>query len=65
MHAYDQPEIVAGQGTIGAELSEQVPDAHTVLVAIGGGGLIAGIAAWYEGRTRVIGVEPERCPTMT
>ena len=42
MHAYDQPEVVAGQGTIGMELSEQVPDAVTVLVAVGGGGLIAG-----------------------
>ena len=65
MHAYDQPEVVAGQGTIGAELSEQVPDADTVLVAIGGGGLIGGLAAWYEGRTRVIGVEPEASRCMT
>ena len=65
MHAFDQPEVVAGAGTIGAELSEQVPDADTVLVAIGGGGLIGGIAAWYEGRTRVVGVEPDVCPTMS
>jgi threonine dehydratase len=65
MHAYDQPEIVAGQGTVGAELAEQVPDADTVLVAIGGGGLIGGIGAWYEGRTRVIGVEPETSTSMT
>jgi threonine dehydratase len=65
MHAFDQPEVVAGQGTIGVELSEQVPDADTVLVAIGGGGLIGGIAAWYEGGTRVVGVEPDRCPTMS
>jgi threonine dehydratase len=65
MHAFDQPEVVAGQGTIGAELSEQVPDADTVLVAIGGGGLIGGIAAWYEGRTRVVGIEPDQCPTMS
>jgi threonine dehydratase len=64
MHAFDQLEVVAGQGTIGAELSEQVPDADTVLVAIGGGGLIGGIGAWYEGRTRVVGVEPDRSPTM-
>jgi threonine dehydratase len=63
-HAFDQPEVVAGAGTIGAELAEQVPDADTVLVAAGGGGLLAGIAAWYEGRTRVVGVEPDRCPTM-
>ena len=65
MHAYDQPEIVAGQGTVGAELAEQVPDADTVLVAIGGGGLIGGIGAWYEGRTRVIGVEPETSTSMS
>ena len=65
MHAFDQPEIVAGQGTIGLELAEQVPDADTVLVAIGGGGLIGGIAAWYEGRTRVIGVEPDTSTCMT
>jgi threonine dehydratase len=65
MHAFDQPAVVAGQGTIGAELSEQIPDADTVLVAIGGGGLIGGVAAWYEGRTRVVGVEPDRCPTMS
>jgi threonine dehydratase len=65
MHAFDQPEVVAGQGTIAAELSEDVPDADTVLVAVGGGGLIGGIAAWFEGRTRVVGVEPDRCPTMS
>ena len=65
MHAYDQPEIVAGQGTVAAELSEQVPDADTVLVAIGGGGLIGGVAAWYEGRTQVVGVEPETSTSMT
>jgi threonine dehydratase len=65
LHAYDQPEIVAGQGTVGAELADQVPDADTVLVAIGGGGLIGGIGAWYEGRTRVVGVEPETSTCMT
>ncbi|MGZ4125711.1 MAG: threonine/serine dehydratase [Actinomycetota bacterium] len=65
MHAYDQPEVVAGQGTIGAELSEQVPDADTILVAVGGGGLIGGIAAWFASDVRVIGVEPAACPTLT
>ena len=65
MHAYDQPEVVAGQGTIGAELNEQAPGADTVLVAVGGGGLIGGIAAWYAGDVRVVGVEPEACPTLT
>jgi threonine dehydratase len=64
MHPFDQPAVVAGQGTIGAELTEQAPDADTVLVAVGGGGLIGGIASWYAGSgTRVIGVEPasSRC----
>ena len=65
MHPFDQPEVIAGQGTIGIELDEQIPDLDTVLVAIGGGGLIAGIAAWFERRVRVIGVEPARCATMT
>jgi threonine dehydratase len=64
MHPFDQPEVIAGQGTIGIELDEQIPDLDTVLVAIGGGGLIAGIAAWFEGRARVVGVEPIRCATM-
>ncbi len=59
LHPFDQMEVVAGQGTIGIELTEQVPDVDTVLVAVGGGGLIAGIAAWYSGDVRVIGVEPE------
>ena len=63
MHPFDQPEVVAGQGTIGIELSEQALDADTVLVAVGGGGLIGGIAAWYAGDVRVVGVEPiaSRC----
>jgi threonine dehydratase len=65
MHAYDQPEVVAGQGTIGAELTEQAPHADTVLVAVGGGGLIGGIAAWFASDVRVIGVEPAACPTLT
>ena len=64
MHPFDQPEVVAGGGTVGSEIASQVPDADTVLVAIGGGGLIAGIAAWFRGDVRVVGVEPEACPTM-
>ena len=64
VHPYDQAEIVAGQGTVGKELSEQLPELATVLVAVGGGGLAAGIAAWYAGSIRVITVEPETCPTM-
>ena len=65
VHAYDQPEIVAGQGTIGYELARQAPELDTVLVAVGGGGLLSGIAAWFEGRVRVVGVEPESAPTLT
>ena len=65
MHPFDQPEVIAGQGTIGIELDEQLPDLDTVLVAVGGGGLIAGIAAWFQGRVRVVGVEPVGCATMT
>jgi threonine dehydratase len=65
MHGYDQFEVVAGQGTIAMELSEQCPGADTVVVAVGGGGLVAGIAAWYANDARVVGVEPERSPTMS
>jgi threonine dehydratase len=64
LHPYDQPTVVAGQGTIAMELSEQAPLLDTVLVAVGGGGLVGGIAAWYAGDVRVVGVEPERCPTL-
>ncbi|MGH3647921.1 MAG: threonine/serine dehydratase [Micromonosporaceae bacterium] len=63
-HAYDQPEICAGQGTIGLELADQVPALHTVLLAVGGGGLMAGVAAALEGQARVVGVEPETIPTL-
>jgi threonine dehydratase len=63
-HAYDQPEIVAGAGTVGSELLEQLDGVDTVLVAVGGGGLMAGIAAAVEGHARVVAVEPERAPTL-
>jgi len=59
VHAYDQAEVLAGQGTTGREFEEQVPRLDTILVAVGGGGFIGGIAAWYEGRVKVVGVEPE------
>lgn len=64
VHAYDQPEVVAGAGTLGFELSEQAPELDTVLVACGGGGLIAGVASWYAGKARVVAVEPRACPTL-
>ncbi|UCE31120.1 MAG: threonine/serine dehydratase [Burkholderiales bacterium] len=63
-HAYDQTEIVCGQGTVAVEWEAQAPDLDTVLVAVGGGGLIGGIAAWYRDRVRVVGVETEGCPTL-
>src|SRR5882672_10586946 len=59
VHAYDAPETVAGQGSVGLEWEEDAPELDTVLVAVGGGGLIAGIAAWYGRRIKVVGVEPE------
>jgi threonine dehydratase len=64
VHAYDQPETLAGAGTTGLEFEEQAPELDTLLVACGGGGLIGGIAAWYSGRIRIVGVEPEACPTL-
>ena len=65
VHAYDQPEVVLGQGTVGLELRRQAPDLDSVLVAVGGGGLIAGMALAYQGSgTRVIGVEPNLAPTL-
>jgi threonine dehydratase len=66
VHAFDQVETLLGQGTLARELSAQVPQADTVLAAVGGGGLLGGIAAWYAGTpTRVIGVEPTDAPTLT
>ncbi len=65
VHAFDQPETLMGQGTIGLELDRQDAAIDSLLVSVGGGGLIGGIAAWYEGRVRVIGVEPELSPTLT
>ena len=64
IHAYDQPETLLGQGTVALELEQQYPQLDTLLVAVGGGGLIGGIAAWYEGKTRVVGVEPAAAPTL-
>jgi len=64
VHAYDQAGALLGQGTVGLEFEEQAP-LDTLLVAVGGGGLIGGIAAWYENRIRIIGVEPVLAPTLT
>lgn len=64
VHAYDQTEAVAGQGTTARELEEQEGTFDTILVAVGGGGFIGGIAAWHQGRTRIVGVEPKLAPTL-
>jgi threonine dehydratase len=65
IHAFDQIETLLGQGTVGLELERQAAHLTTLLVAVGGGGLIAGISAWYQGRIKIIGVEPEKAPTLT
>jgi threonine dehydratase len=69
VHAYDQRETLTGQGTLAMELEEQAPDLDTLIVAVGGGGLVGGIASWHgtsesEGRVRIVAVEPETAPTL-
>jgi threonine dehydratase len=65
IHAYEQIETLLGQGTVGLELQEQSSAFDSLLVAVGGGGLIGGIAAWFAGRVKIVGVEPEAAPTLT
>jgi len=65
VHAFDSVETLCGQGTVGLELAGQAPALDSLLVPVGGGGLIGGIAAWTRGAPRVIGVEPEGAPTLT
>jgi threonine dehydratase len=64
VHAYDQAETMLGQGTVGLEIEQDAPDIDTLLVSVGGGGLIGGIAAWYEGRVKVVAVESDGAPTL-
>ncbi|MGH9780300.1 MAG: threonine/serine dehydratase, partial [Candidatus Acidiferrales bacterium] len=64
VHAYDQIETLLGQGTVGLEFEEQYPELDSLLVAVGGGGLIAGVASWYANRIKIVGVEPELAPTL-
>ena len=64
IHAYEAVETLLGQGTLGLELEEQSPDLDSLLIAVGGGGLIGGVAAWYENRTQIVSVEPELAPTL-
>jgi threonine dehydratase len=64
VHAFEQVETMLGQGTVGLELERDLPDLDTLLVAVGGGGLIGGIAAWFEDRVKIVAVEPEGSPTL-
>ncbi|TIL22264.1 MAG: threonine/serine dehydratase [Mesorhizobium sp.] len=64
IHAFNQEETLVGQGTLGLEIEADLPELDTLLVAVGGGGLIGGIAAWFAGRIRIIAVEPEGAPTL-
>lgn len=64
VHAYDQVETLLGQGTLALEFEQQAPGLDAVLVAVGGGGLIGGMAAWYRGSRRLIAVEPKAAPTL-
>ncbi|MBV8811340.1 MAG: threonine/serine dehydratase [Acidobacteriaceae bacterium] len=64
IHAYEQLETLLGQGTLGCEWEAQAPELDTLLIAVGGGGLIGGVAAWYAGRVKIVGVEPIAAPTL-
>jgi threonine dehydratase len=64
VHAYDQSETLLGQGSVGLEFEQQSPHLDSLLVAVGGGGLIGGVAAWYANRIKIVGVEPELAPTL-
>jgi threonine dehydratase len=65
IHAYDQVETLLGQASVGLEFEAQCPQLDSLIVAVGGGGLIGGIASWYGSRIRIVGVEPEAAPTLT
>lgn len=64
LHPYDQPEILNGQGTVALDFTAQIPSVDTIMVSVGGGGLIGGMAAWCRGEFRLIGVEPETCNAL-
>jgi len=64
VHAFNQEETLLGQGTLGLEIEADLPEIDTLMVAVGGGGLIGGIAAWFSGRIRIIAIEPEGAPTL-
>jgi threonine dehydratase len=64
IHAFDQIETLLGQGTVGLEIEADAPNADTLLLAVGGGGLIGGVASWLGGRTRIVAVESDGAPTL-
>ena len=64
VHAYDQVETLLGQGTLGKEIEADLPGITTLIVAVGGGGLIGGVAAWYRGRVKIVDVESDGAPTL-
>lgn len=64
VHAYDQRETLLGQGSVGLEFEQQSPDLDSLLIAVGGGGLIGGVASWYANKIKIVGVEPEAAPTL-
>lgn len=65
VHAYDQAETILGQGTVAMELESQAADLDTLLVPVGGGGLLGGTGTWYAGKIKIVAVEPEASPTLT
>jgi threonine dehydratase len=64
IHPFDDPDVVAGQGTVGLEILEQLPEATKIVVAVGGGGFAAGVAIAGDGRAELVPVEPELSPTL-
>src|SRR5215204_4041374 len=64
IHAYEGTETLVGPGTLGMELEEQDPKLDSLLIAVGGGGLIGGVAAWYHNRVKIVAVEPTEAPTL-
>lgn len=64
VHAFDQVDTLLGQGTVGLEIERRLPEFDTLLVPVGGGGLIGGVATWFDGRVKIVGVEPEHAPTL-
>ena len=64
VHAYDSKETIIGQGTLFCEWENQGLEADTIIIAVGGGGLISGAISWFQKRKKIVAVEPENCPTL-